>query len=81
MEEQVNNGLTKAIGLSNFNTKQIQRILDNCKIKPDAVENENHLYLQEPEFVKFCNDNGIKMIAYSSLGTRNVRKSMNMSWT
>lgn len=81
MEEQVDNGLTKSIGLSNFNVKQIQRILDNCRIKPDAVQNENHLYLQEPEFVKFCYDNRIRMIAYASLGTNGVRKSMNMSWT
>ena len=34
MEECVEAGLTKSIGLSNFNSQQIQRILDTCKIKP-----------------------------------------------
>ena len=34
MEECVDLGLTKAIGLSNFNSKQIQRLLNNCRIKP-----------------------------------------------
>jgi len=81
MENLVYGGLTKAIGLSNFNMKQIQRILDNCRIKPDNLQNENHLYLQEPELVQFCKDNGIVFTAYSSLGTRGVRESMGFSWT
>jgi aldehyde reductase len=34
MEKLVELGLVKAIGLSNFNSKQIQRILDVCSIKP-----------------------------------------------
>jgi hypothetical protein len=34
MEECVKLGLTKSIGLSNFNSQQIQRILDNATIKP-----------------------------------------------
>ncbi len=34
MEECVNLGLAKAIGLSNFNSQQVQRILDNSSIKP-----------------------------------------------
>lgn len=81
MENQVDLGRTKAIGLSNFNIVQIQRILDNCRIQPDNVQNENHLYLQEPELVKFCKDNGIAMTAYSCLGTRGVREATGMSWT
>ncbi len=34
MESCVKQGLTKSIGVSNFNSQQIQRILDNCTIKP-----------------------------------------------
>ena len=34
MEECVKLGLTKSIGLSNFNSQQIQRILDIATIKP-----------------------------------------------
>lgn len=34
MEQCVKLGLAKSIGISNFNSKQVQRILDNCKIKP-----------------------------------------------
>lgn len=34
MEECVKLGLAKSIGLSNFNTKQVQRIVDIAEIKP-----------------------------------------------
>lgn len=34
MEDALAQGLTKNIGVSNFNTEQIQRIIDNSKIKP-----------------------------------------------
>lgn len=80
MENQVDSGRTRGIGLSNFNAEQIQRILDICRIKPDNLQNENHLYLQEPELVKFCEQNGITMTAYSCLGTRGAREFLGMSW-
>jgi diketogulonate reductase-like aldo/keto reductase len=34
MEGVFEKGLTKAIGVSNFNDEQIQRIYDNAKVKP-----------------------------------------------
>ena len=43
MEKAVEFGLVKSIGVSNFNKKQVQRILDTCKIKP--VTNQEKLYL------------------------------------
>ena len=38
MEKLVDLGLTKSIGLSNFNSKQIQRVLDICRIKPAMLQ-------------------------------------------
>lgn len=81
MEKQVTCGRTKAIGLSNFNIKQIQRVLDNCKIKPDNLQVENHLYLQQPELVEFCKSNGIVVTAYSCLGAKGGREVLGINFT
>ena len=34
MEKCVEDGLVRDIGLSNFNSEQVQNIVENCKIKP-----------------------------------------------
>ena len=34
MEELVNEGLVKYIGVSNFNVRQLKRLMENCRIKP-----------------------------------------------
>ncbi|XP_001656491.2 alcohol dehydrogenase [NADP(+)] [Aedes aegypti] len=74
MEEVYEAGLARNIGLSNFNQRQIQRILDNCQIKPANLQIENHIYLQQPELVKFCKANGITVTAYSPLGSKGIEK-------
>lgn len=38
MEDLVRDGLVKSIGLSNFNHKQIQRVIDNSEIKPAMLQ-------------------------------------------
>jgi alcohol dehydrogenase (NADP+) len=38
MEQVFNKGLTKAIGLSNFNAKQIQNIYDKATVKPHNLQ-------------------------------------------
>lgn len=72
MEEMVDLGLTRSIGVSNFNQSQIQRILDNCRIPPAVLQVEVHLYLQQQELVEFCQNNGITVTAYSPLGSKGI---------
>jgi len=44
LENCVRLGLTKSIGISNFNSVQVQRILDSCTIKP-VTNQVNHFKL------------------------------------
>ncbi|XP_014253730.1 1,5-anhydro-D-fructose reductase-like [Cimex lectularius] len=69
MEKQVDAGRAKAIGVSNFNLKQVQRIVENCRIKPANNQVELHIYLQQKELVQYCKKNGVTVCAYAPLGS------------
>ncbi|CAO3692272.1 unnamed protein product [Rhizopus stolonifer] len=68
MEELVEEGLVKAIGISNYNIEKTKKILSIAKIKPAMNQIELHPGLQQTELVKFSQDNGIAITAYSPLG-------------
>lgn len=70
MEEQYFAGRAKAIGVSNFSIKKIERILKICKVKPANNQVEMHIYLQQKKLVDFCAENGVTVVAYSPLGSR-----------
>ncbi|XP_013199000.2 aldo-keto reductase family 1 member B1 isoform X1 [Amyelois transitella] len=69
MEKLVEKGLVRSIGLSNFNTKQVQRILDAAKIKPVTNQVECHPYLYQKKLFNFCKERGVTLTAYSPLGS------------
>lgn len=67
MEEQVDAGRTKAIGVSNFNERQIQSIWDSARIKPSCNQIPLFPFLQTPKLVEFCQEKGIVVVAYSTI--------------
>ncbi|KAJ8971913.1 hypothetical protein NQ314_000484, partial [Rhamnusium bicolor] len=74
MEQLVDDGLAKSIGVSNFNIDQIRRILENSKIPPCNLQIEHHAYLQQKALVDFCKENKIVVTAYSPLGSPGLSK-------
>ncbi|KAI9031034.1 NADP-dependent oxidoreductase domain-containing protein [Phycomyces nitens] len=68
MEELVDLGLVKAIGLSNFTIPKIQYVLNNSRIRPSMLQVELHPGFLQEELVAFCKDQGIAVTAYSPLG-------------
>ncbi|CAM9178899.1 unnamed protein product [Phaeothamnion confervicola] len=68
LEKLVDAGLVKSIGVSNFNTDELQRVLDNCRIPPAVNQVEAHPYFPNNELKRFCEERGVKMVAYSPLG-------------
>ncbi|KAK9875417.1 hypothetical protein WA026_007810 [Henosepilachna vigintioctopunctata] len=69
MEKQMDAGLTRAIGVSNFNKTQMERILKNCRIQPSSLQIELHVYFQQNELVDLCKKHNILVTAYSPLGS------------
>nr|CAD7397351.1 unnamed protein product [Timema cristinae] len=72
MEECVRQKLTRSIGVSNFNSEQVTRVLEKSSIKPVMNQVECHPYLQQKKLIKFCKDRDIAVTAYSPLGAPNA---------
>lgn len=69
MEGVLAKGLTKNIGVSNFNSEQITRLVENSKVKPVTNQVECHPYLTQKKLSEFCKEKGILTTAYSPLGS------------
>ncbi len=68
MESLVGKGLTKSIGISNFQGSLILDLLRYAKIRPATLQIEHHPYLVQPTLIKLAQDEGIAVTAYSSFG-------------
>ncbi len=67
MEEVYKSGRAKAIGVSNYTIRHLEELLAECIIKPAVNQVELHVFLQQPELVKFCQARDIIVEAYSPL--------------
>ncbi|CAH1959429.1 unnamed protein product [Acanthoscelides obtectus] len=68
MEECVDQGLAKSIGLSNFNEEQITRVLENCRIRPAVNQIEVNPNLNQKDLIGFCKEREIVVTGYCPLG-------------
>eukprot|EP00746_Dinoflagellata_sp_MGD_P075755 gnl/MRDRNA2_/MRDRNA2_30463_c0_seq1.p1 gnl/MRDRNA2_/MRDRNA2_30463_c0~~gnl/MRDRNA2_/MRDRNA2_30463_c0_seq1.p1 ORF type:complete len:311 (-),score=71.36 gnl/MRDRNA2_/MRDRNA2_30463_c0_seq1:10-942(-) len=69
MENLVDQGLVKAIGVSNFKISHLGEILDGARIKPVCNQIEAHPYLQQPELLDWCKARDILVTGYSPLAS------------
>ncbi len=67
MEELHSAGKIKAIGVSNFDGKQLAGLLAGAKTKPAINQVETHPFLQETEELVSLHDAGVHMEAWSPL--------------
>ena len=69
MEKLVEKGLTKHIGVSNFNVQLLSDVLSYAVIPPYANQLELHPYLVQQRLVNYCQENNVKVVAFSPLGS------------
>ena len=69
MEDVLKKGLCKSIGVSNFSSSKLQRLLDDESIKPAVNQIEAHPFFPQDSLLDFCQQNGIAFTGYSPLGS------------
>jgi 2,5-diketo-D-gluconate reductase A len=60
-------GGARSIGVSNYTIRHLKEMKDYSSVMPTINQVELHVFLQQPELVKYCHDNGILVEAYSPL--------------
>jgi diketogulonate reductase-like aldo/keto reductase len=68
MEALVDEGLSRAIGLSDIDVEGTRKIVNTARIKPAVVEVESHPYHPQWELHELCKTDGIILLAFASLG-------------
>ncbi|KDE07723.1 alcohol dehydrogenase (NADP+) [Microbotryum lychnidis-dioicae p1A1 Lamole] len=69
MENLVDSGKVKNVGISNFSIERAKKLLEQARIKPAVNQVELNLRCSQPELVKWSKENGILLEAYSPLGS------------
>jgi diketogulonate reductase-like aldo/keto reductase len=68
MQTLVDEGLTRAIGLSDIDVEGVRRIASTARIKPAVVEVESHPYHPQWQLHDYCDAEGIVLLAFAPLG-------------
>lgn len=69
LEELVDAGLIRHLGVSNMTIPKLRLVLRDARIAPALHEMELHLAFQQGEFYQFSKDNGMVVIGFSPMGS------------
>ena len=70
MEELVDAGLVREIGVCNFVVALLRDLLNQARIAPAMLQVEMHPYLTQEKLTRFCHESGIAVTAFSPLGAQ-----------
>eukprot|EP00808_Paulinella_micropora_P004392 g47153.t1 len=68
MEDLVDQGLVRAIGVSNFSIQHLEQLLSFARIRPVSNQVELHPLLAQPELHRYCTAQKIRLMAWTPLG-------------
>ncbi|TMW66114.1 hypothetical protein Poli38472_003879 [Pythium oligandrum] len=67
LEDLQQQGVVRDIGVSNFGADHLEKLAETSRVKPAVNQIEVHPWLLRPEVVKYCEEHGIHIQAYSPL--------------
>jgi diketogulonate reductase-like aldo/keto reductase len=67
LEEIQEAGGARSIGVSNYTIRHLEEMKNYAKVTPAVNQVELHVFLQQPELLKYCRDHNIVVEAYSPL--------------
>ncbi|XP_077122932.1 aldo-keto reductase family 1 member C1-like isoform X2 [Ranitomeya variabilis] len=75
-------GLVRSIGVSNFNRRQLELILNmpGLKYKPVCNQVECHIFLNQSKLLEFCKSHDIMLVGYSLLGTSRLNSWIDQNY-
>jgi diketogulonate reductase-like aldo/keto reductase len=79
MEEAYKAGKLRAIGLSNFNRKDMDNILESGSVKPMVNQILAHITNIPHEVIQYCQDKDILVEAYSPIGHGELLKNQELA--
>ncbi|MEO1635275.1 MAG: aldo/keto reductase [Cyanobacteria bacterium J06631_9] len=62
-------GLARSIGVSNFSVSKLEQLIGETGVVPAINQVELHPYNPQPELKQYCKEKGIRLTAYSPLGS------------
>lgn len=68
MEELIDDGLTREIGVCNYNSALIHDLMTYSRVQPYALQIEAHPYLTQERLIRLAKDYGMQVTAFSPLG-------------
>lgn len=68
MEDLVKTGKVRSLGVSNFNSEQLDRIISIATIKPVVNQVECHPNLNQRKLIEFAKARNVSIVGYSPLG-------------
>jgi D-xylose reductase len=68
LEELVDSGIAKSIGVSNFQAQSLYDLFTYAKHPVSSLQIEHHPYLVQPNLIKMAQTHDIAITAYSSFG-------------
>jgi diketogulonate reductase-like aldo/keto reductase len=75
LEKAYDQGLVKAIGVSNYGVAMLNDCLNYARIPPAVNQIELHPFFPQVELVKFCKENNVAVTAFASLGAPGLDRS------